>query len=372
MNLPEGVPALQQYYMYLTAGCNLACRHCWISPQYQPNGGTGGHLDFELFKRAIDEGLTLGLKHVKLTGGEPLLHPDITRIIDVLFEEKLGMTIETNGTLLTRDFTHYLREHSTLTHISISLDGASPSTHDPFRGVKGSFDKAVQGIRYLVEVGYPPQIIMSLHKGNVEDIEALVTLAGELGASSVKFNLIQPTGRGEVMAERTQVLDIKELVDYGDWIENDLGKRYKIPLMYSWPIAFNSLRRILGQSVSQSCSIFSILGILSTGEIAMCGIGVDIPELIYGRLGVDQVKEVWINNATLKSMRDDIPGRFEGICADCIFKNQCLGACVAENYHQSRQLTAPFWFCQQAYEANLFPLGRLKQSEKSMMDNHHP
>jgi SynChlorMet cassette radical SAM/SPASM protein ScmF len=361
IELPAGIPRLQQYYIYLTAGCNLACRHCWISPQFQPNGGTGGHLDFDLFNLAIKEGLPLGLKHVKLTGGEPLLHPDFFRILDVLHEQQLGVTIETNATLLSREVAYYLREHSSLNHISVSLDGATAATHDPFRGVKGSFEKAVQGIKNLVEVGYPPQVIMSLHIGNMTEIEALVKLAEGLGASSVKFNLIQPTGRGEAMAERTQVLDINQLVETGNWIEKSLAKRISIPLMYSWPIAFNSLTRILSQAVSQSCSIFSILGVLSTGDIAMCGIGVDIPELIYGRLGKDEMKDVWINHPTLNALRRDLPGNIEGICANCMFRNQCLGACVAENYHQSRQLTAPFWFCQQAYENNLFPVARMKQ-----------
>src|SRR5215471_13831294 len=63
------VPPLRTFYLYLTAGCNLACRHCWISPRYQANGGTGGHLDLTLLERAIVEAKPLGLQSVKLTGG---------------------------------------------------------------------------------------------------------------------------------------------------------------------------------------------------------------------------------------------------------------------------------------------------------------
>lgn len=152
--LPENCPPLSTYYVYLTEGCNLACRHCWLAPKFQPHGSTGGHLDYGLFVQAVDEGLLLGLGHVKLTGGEPLLHPDFIRIVDLLKEKGLGLTIETNGTLLTRDTAHYLKNNSTLTFIAISLDGAQSETHDAFRGVKGSFEKACQAIRFLVEVGY--------------------------------------------------------------------------------------------------------------------------------------------------------------------------------------------------------------------------
>jgi MoaA/NifB/PqqE/SkfB family radical SAM enzyme len=161
IELPAGCPPLNTYYVYLTAGCNLACRHCWLAPKFQPDGGTGGHLDYDLFALAIEEGLPLGLGHVKLTGGEPLLHPDFTRMIDLLKEKEIGLTVETNGTLLTASLARYLKEKSTLGHISVSIDGAEAETHDDFRGVEGSFESACQGVRYLVEVGYRPQIIMS-------------------------------------------------------------------------------------------------------------------------------------------------------------------------------------------------------------------
>ena len=144
-------------------------------------------MDYDLFAIAIEEGLPLGLRSIKSTGGEPLLHPDFIRIVDLIKEKGLGLTIETNGTLMTESLAHYLKEKSTLGHISVSLDGACAATHDPFRGVKGSFDKAVQGIRYLAEVGFRPQVIMSLHTGNVEEIESLVHLAESLGAGSVNL-----------------------------------------------------------------------------------------------------------------------------------------------------------------------------------------
>jgi SynChlorMet cassette radical SAM/SPASM protein ScmF len=359
IQLPEGVRPLRQYYVYLTAGCNLACRHCWIAPKYQSDGGTGGHLDVNLFKLAIEEGLPLGLISVKLTGGEPLLHPDFIRIVDVLYENKLGFSMETNGTLLTSELAHYLKENSTLRRISISLDGASADTHDPFRGVKGSFEKTCNGIRYLVDAGFHPQVIMSLHLGNVNEIEQLAHLAESLGANSVKFNLIQPTGRGEAMNARSQLMDIHQLLQKGKWVEEDLQKRVSIPLIYSWPMAFYGLRHLLQQPANGGCDLFSILGILSSGDLAMCGIGTSVPELVYGKLGKDRVADIWMNNATLTSIREDLPYKLEGVCANCLFRDRCKGDCVAENYNLSNSLTAPFWFCQQAMEAGLFPVERL-------------
>ncbi len=357
IELPEGVPPLNSYYVYMTAGCNLACQHCWIAPTYQANGGTGGHLDYDLFELALEEGLPLGLSNIKLTGGEPLLHPDFIRFVDLIRENELGLTIETNGTLMTESLAHYLKEHSTLNFISVSLDGATSKTHDPFRGVRGSFEKAVQGIRYLVEVGYHPQIIMSIHQGNVDEIEDLVNLAENLGAGSVKFNLIQPTGRGEVLTGRGQVLDIQRLIELGQWIEGDLQKRFSVRLIYDWPVAFRSLHRLLSDG-SDTCGIFDILGILPSGHLAMCGIGLLVTDLCYGLIGKDSISNIWITNPRLVELRNSLPQNLEGICSDCLFRNRCLGSCIAGNYNLTGRLTSPFWFCQKADEAHLFPFSR--------------
>lgn len=362
LDLPEGVPPLSSYYVYMTAGCNLACQHCWLSPTFQRNGGTGGHLDYDLFALAIEEGLPLGLSHVKLTGGEPLLHPDLLRMVDLLKEKSLGLTIETNGTLLTRSLAHYLMDKSTLSHISVSIDGAKPETHDSFRGVDGSFESACQGVRYLVEVDYRPQVIMSLHPGNVNEMEALVQLAEEIGAGSVKFNLIQPTGRGETMTERDQVLDVRRLIELGKWVEGDLQKRTSMRLHYSWPMAFYGLKHL--QNRTGMCNIHNILGILPTGHLALCGIGIQEEDLVYGLLAENSLREIWTSHSALLSLRDLIPNKLEGICNNCIFRDRCLGNCVAQNYHSDGSLVAPFWFCHQANEAGFFPLSRQIKSGK--------
>lgn len=357
IELSQGIPPLAQYYVYLTGGCNLACQHCWIAPTYQAHGDTGGHLDYDLFALAIEEGLPLGLSNVKLTGGEPLLHPDFIRIVDLLQEKELGLTIETNGTLMTESLAHYLKEKSTLRHISVSLDGATAVTHDPFRGVKGSFERAVQGIRYLVTAGFRPQVIMSIHAGNVDEIEDLAQMAESLGAGSVKFNLVQSIGRGEAMTKRGQVLDIHRLIELGKWVESDLQKRISIPLHYSWPMAFTPLKRLLNNG-NGTCGIHNILGILASGKMAMCGIGVETPKLCYGMLGIDKVSDIWHTHPTLVELRQSLPRNLEGICGECIFRVQCLGNCVADNFHQYGQLTAAHWFCQQAIQENLFPIER--------------
>ncbi|MEQ8192462.1 MAG: radical SAM protein, partial [Candidatus Eremiobacterota bacterium] len=79
-------PVLDTIYFYLTKGCNLRCRHCWIEP-----AGETSHveLDFELFKSVIKQAKPMGLSTVKLSGGEPLFHRRIKDIIEFIRNEDL-------------------------------------------------------------------------------------------------------------------------------------------------------------------------------------------------------------------------------------------------------------------------------------------
>jgi SynChlorMet cassette radical SAM/SPASM protein ScmF len=361
IQLPEGIYPLTTYYMYLTGGCNLACRHCWIAPTYQANGSTGGHLDYGLYEIAIKEALPLGLRNIKFTGGEPLLHPDFVRMADYATEQNLSTVMETNGTLITPKLARHLKEKTSLWFISVSMDGATAASHDHMRNVPGSFERARKGILDLIDAGYRPQIIMSLYPGNVGEIEALVRWAEKVGCGSVKFNLLQPSGRGEQMKHRGEFLDISELVKLGHWVEDELRTTVSIPLFYSWPMAFHTMGRLLNTQ-GELCNIENILGVLASGHLAMCGIGSQEPDLVYGQLGKQSVREIWVSEPVGLKFHDTIIGSLKGICSECIHLNHCKGNCLAQNYYASKTLTASFWFCQDADANGLFPLSRKKDN----------
>src|SRR5512137_3042808 len=109
-------------------------------------------LPMEHFKTAIREAKPLGLSAVKLTGGEPLMHPEIVRLLEIVRREQLGLNVETNGVLCTAELAAEIAK-SENPFVSMSLDGADAATHEWVRGVQGSFEKALQGIRNLVEAG---------------------------------------------------------------------------------------------------------------------------------------------------------------------------------------------------------------------------
>ncbi|MFA4982260.1 MAG: SynChlorMet cassette radical SAM/SPASM protein ScmF [Candidatus Omnitrophota bacterium] len=285
--------SLNQIYFYLTEGCNLACRHCWIAPKFQANGREYPALDIELFKSIIEQAKPLGLSGVKLTGGEPLLHLRINDILDHVKANDLRLIIETNGVLCTPELAKKIKENKS-PFVSVSIDSPDAKTHEWVRGVEGCFDKAKEGIRNLVAVGLKPQIIMTLMRCNKDSLEEMVRLAESLGAGSVKFNIVQPTARGEDMHKQNETLSIQELVSLGRWADDVLQGKTKLRLYYHHTPAFRSLGKMYGENPSGcgTCGILGILGVLANGSYALCGIGESVPELVFGHVAKDRLEDV--------------------------------------------------------------------------------
>jgi SynChlorMet cassette radical SAM/SPASM protein ScmF len=361
----KGSYPLRQLYFYLTEGCNLKCRHCWVAPKYQGPGKSGPTLDPELFQSIIKQGKPLGLSGVKFTGGEPLMHPQIFELLEVVRREELSLAVETNGVLCTPELAVALKRASPNTFVSVSLDGADAATHEWVRGVAGSFDAALEGIRNLVNAGFSPQIIMTVMRKNREQMEQIVQLAEQLGVSSVKFNLVQPTERGVAMHKAMETLSIEELIELGRWVDNTLSATTKVYLDYSHPLAFRPLSKIYGNSGIECgrCGILGILGVLANGSYALCGIGESVPELVFGHASTDSLETVWNEASMLEELREGFPEKLEGVCGDCLLKGICLGSCIAQNYYSKKNLWAPYWFCEQAEKAGLFPKNRLQPKE---------
>jgi len=360
VEMPSDVPALKMFYLYLSAGCNLHCRHCWITPTFVHGKPVPGEcIDFDLLKGAVAEAKPMGLSAVKLTGGEPLLHPEFMKIADFLSEQDLDITMETNATLIDREMAAHLREKTKMNRVAISLDSPDPATHDEFRGMRGAFNDAVRGFSHLVDAGFRPQIIMSVYRGNVDQIERLIELAMRLGAGSVKFNPVTPSGRGAEIHNQGQGLDFEELITLIHRIRGPLQDRYPIYLGAMVPPALSTIGELLRyQNDGAGCNVRHILGILGTGEMAMCGIGRNIPELCFGILGKDSLREVWLTNPVLQQMRKDLLGPFPGVCGGCIHAGRCLTHCLAQNYEANGTLVSVSPLCAEAVRRGVFPATR--------------
>lgn len=361
MSAPESQytgPPLAEIYFYLTEGCNLRCRHCWIMEELESGSQSKAVLDPKLFESILEQARPLGLQAVKLTGGEPFLHPRIDRLLEIIQAAQMRLVIETNGVLLTPGLAALVASCNQ-PFVSVSLDGVDAETHEWVRQVPGAYQAALRGISYLVENGIRPQVIFTLMRKNQTQVEDVVRLAKKLGAGSVKFNILQHSPRGDRMMDEGETLTIPEVLEIGRWVERELAPAVGLHLVFGYPPAFSPLKRLIGPNRAAAlCGILRIIGVLANGSYALCGIGSHIPELVFGHASRDRLADVWQTHPVLQEIREGLPQNLGGICQDCLLKPRCLGFCLAQNYYQSHDLWTPYWFCQQAEDAGLFPHSR--------------
>ena len=177
----------------LTDRCNLSCTHCYSSSG--PGGGPGDELTTAEALAFIDD---LGASKIPLvifTGGEPLLRPDIWELAEYCKKNAIKTALSTNGTLITDEAAGKIRQCG-IEYAGISLDGATASTHDRFRNAPGAFDRAVAAFACCKEAGVRCGVRVTLTRENQHELNDLVDLARDLGASRFCLYWLVPSGRG--------------------------------------------------------------------------------------------------------------------------------------------------------------------------------
>jgi AdoMet-dependent heme synthase len=186
-------PVLSHVAWEITRSCNLFCSHCRASAH---QGGYEGELTTEECFRVVDEIAEVGKPMLVLTGGEPLLRPDVLDIGRYAANKGLRVVMGTNGTLLTMEMAAKLKEVPVMC-VGVSVDFPSAAGHDDFRCHVGAFETAMAGINNARRAGIDVQINSTISKMNVAYIDELAKLALEIGAKSFHPFLLVPTGRGK-------------------------------------------------------------------------------------------------------------------------------------------------------------------------------
>ena len=193
----------------VTRKCNLKCVHCYAHATEQP---VNEELSTEEGKTLIDDLAQFGAPVILFSGGEPLVRQDLPELAAYAVDKGMRAVISTNGTLITAGLAKTLKEIG-LSYVGISLDGMQ-GINDKFRGVKGAYEKALNGIRNCQHAGIKVGLRFTINKYNVEEIPDIFDLLEEMNIPRVCFYHLVYAGRGSEMVEADLSLeDTRKAVD---------------------------------------------------------------------------------------------------------------------------------------------------------------
>ena len=177
--------------------CNLKCVHCYAQSkdiEYK------NELTAQQGKDLIDDLAEFGAPVILFSGGEPIMRKDLPELAQYARSKGMRAVISTNGTLIDKKMAKVLKDIG-LSYVGVSLDGMR-ETNDKFRGMKGAFDAALNGMRNCLAEGVKVGLRFTINKKNVRDIPAIFDLLEKEKIPRVCFYHLVYAGRGSKLVEQ--------------------------------------------------------------------------------------------------------------------------------------------------------------------------
>jgi 12,18-didecarboxysiroheme deacetylase len=201
----------------ITRKCNLKCVHCYAQAK---DKDFENELSTKEGKNLLDDLAQFGVPVVLFSGGEPTIRKDLPELAAYAVEKGMRAVISTNGTLISQKMAQTLKEIG-LSYVGISLDGME-EINDRFRGVKGAYKGALEGIENCKEAGIKVGLRFTINKFNAAEIPAIFELLEDMDITRACFYHLVYAGRGSKLVNDD--LSHEETKHYVDMIM-DLTKK---------------------------------------------------------------------------------------------------------------------------------------------------
>lgn len=323
-------------YWECTNFCNYNCIHCYSDSGVE---GKDSHLSFHVVKKMLQEFAKNGVEFISIGGGEPLLYPDIYKVIKLCSKLKLAVEITTNGYLLGRAAVIKLKKAG-LKFIQISFDGATKTTYEKIRR-NGKFDRVVAAMR-LASKNFTLSVCTVANKININEIPDIIRIAKNVGAPHYRILPQMDAGRGAAISKLK--LSRNELRKLNADISKYKKSEKKINIQFNENLLSPTQKNISWMPSDHfgcpagrtTCSIDE------KGNVYPCSFMAD-DRLICGNIVNGSLLSIWKNSDVLKHMRS--LSRIYGKCSNCKHLSECRGGCRATAYLKYGDLGASDPLC---------------------------
>ena len=319
----------------ITRKCNLKCIHCYAHATEESGYN---ELTTEEGKKLLDDLAAFGAPVILFSGGEPLVRKDLPELAEYAVSKGMRAVISTNGTLITPEMAKTLKRIG-LSYVGISLDGME-DVNDMFRGVKGAYRAALEGIKNCQEAGIKVGLRFTINRHNVTEIPSIFDLIEEHEVPRICFYHLVYSGRGSKMIEEDLSLeDTRKAVDLIMDRTRDLhdrGKAKEVLTVDNHADGPYIYQRLLTENPARASEVLELLK-MNEGNSSGRGIGcVSWDGEVYadqfwrhhsfGNVKQRPFSEIWTKPddellLKLKDKKNYVTGR----CASCKWLDICAG-----------------------------------------------
>lgn len=319
---------LDELWIYYTLACNLRCKHCLVSA----GKGLKDELTLQELKNLVDEGIKLGVKRFYITGGEPFIKEGIFDLISYITTvKKRELIVLTNATLFDDEKIKSLKKvKGPKLLLQVSLEGPNAEIHDQLRG-KGSFDRAVAGIKKLIGIGITPIISTAIGKYNEKDIVATSRYLSKLGIKEHNVLWMHTKGRS--------LNNLNDLYLPSDRIAKamkTLKKEYK-----EHEVIFDNVESLKvrvrtkrGRKNDLCNNCFEKVCVNSDGHVYPCASLNGDRQFDAGSIREKPLREIWLESKVMDRGRNNSVQKKEE-CRQCYLQYFCGGGCTSHSYYGS-------------------------------------
>ncbi|MCL2431348.1 radical SAM protein [Candidatus Bathycorpusculum sp.] len=304
----------------VTRECNLKCSHCYLNADEKK---LSNELSTQEGKQLMDQIHEVSRPLLVLSGGEPMLRPDIFELIEYGAKKGIKMGLGSNGYLIDDAVAKKLKTSGIAT-VSISLDSHISAQHDEFRGVDNAWERAVNACKSLRKNNVLVQVNTTLTHENYNQIDDIMSLAESIGVENFHLFFLVPTGRG------TKLTDISPQ-KYENMITTTFAKVHRHRLNVRPSCAPQFMRIAQGMNMDMRQWIRGCIAgmyycrIYPNGDVTPC----PYMPIKLGNVREQSFKDIWFNSEIFKNLRN--PNCLKGKCGACEYKIQC-GGCRARAY----------------------------------------
>lgn len=301
---------LNYLFWECTLNCNFNCMHCGsrASRKLVHKNELSTEEIKSVFK-SIAARLNPKDIMIAVTGGEPLLRPDLFDVMSYAHNLGFNWGVVTNGFLVNENIIKKMKD-SGMTTIVVSIDGLE-NIHDEFRQTPGSFKKAINAVKMLSKANFIKdlQITTTIHQNNFSDLEKMYQYFTKLNINSLRFMNIDPIGRAA--DNQHLLLSDNQLKTLMDFIKTK-RKSAKINFCYDCAGFLGTDYEGEVRDWLFNCPTgINVASILHNGDIFVCPNVPRLKHLIQGNVRKDDFVNTW--NHKFQFFRD--PNRTA--CADC-------------------------------------------------------